>query len=57
MLALCLIRKGVKHVADQNESQTIKAGSKTYFFDLKETKEDQPLSIFEHQCTSSFETA
>lgn len=28
-------------MADQNESRTVKAGSKTYFFDLKETKEGQ----------------
>jgi hypothetical protein len=30
-------------MADQNESKTIKAGSKTYFFDLKDTKEGQPF--------------
>jgi hypothetical protein len=30
-------------MADQNESKTVKAGSKTYFFDLKETKEGQPF--------------
>jgi hypothetical protein len=35
-------------MADQNESRTVKAGSKTYFFDLKETKEGQPyLTITE----------
>jgi hypothetical protein len=28
-------------MADQNDSQIVKAGSKTYFFDLKETKEGQ----------------
>jgi hypothetical protein len=35
-------------MADQNESRTVKAGAKTYFFDLKETKEGQPyLTITE----------
>jgi hypothetical protein len=35
-------------MADQTESRTVKAGSKTYFFDLKETKEGQPyLTITE----------
>jgi hypothetical protein len=28
-------------MADQNNSQIVKAGAKTYFFDLKETKEGQ----------------
>jgi hypothetical protein len=31
----------VKQMADQNDSQIVKAGAKTYFFDLKETKEGQ----------------
>ena len=26
---------------DQNESKTVKAGAKTYFFDLRQTKEGQ----------------
>ncbi len=26
-------------MADQNDRKTVKAGSKTYFFDLKEAKE------------------
>jgi hypothetical protein len=35
-------------MTDETESKTIKAGSKTYFFDLKETKEGQPyLTITE----------
>lgn len=35
-------------MADQKYSKTVKAGSKTYFFDLKETKESQPyLTITE----------
>ena len=32
-------------MADQNDSKTVKAGSKTYFFDLKETKEQQPYLV------------
>ena len=35
-------------MADQTESKTVKAGSRTYFFDLRETKEGQPyLTITE----------
>ena len=30
---------------NQNDSQTVKAGSKTYFFDLKTTKEGQPYLV------------
>lgn len=30
-------------MTDQNESKIVKAGSKTYFFDLRETKEGQPF--------------
>ena len=30
---------------NQNDSQTVKAGSKTYFFDLKQTKESQPYLV------------
>ena len=41
MLSLCPIGEEVKRMADQNESKTVKAGSKTYFFDLRETKEGQ----------------
>ena len=33
-------RKGVTSVMDQNiDSKTVKAGSKTYFLDIKETKD------------------
>lgn len=28
-----------------NDSKTVKAGAKTYFFDLKQTKEDQPYLV------------
>jgi hypothetical protein len=31
--------KGVKRMADSESSKTVKSGSKTYFFDIKETKE------------------
>lgn len=30
-------------MADQNNSQVVKAGSRTYFLDLKETREGQPF--------------
>lgn len=30
-------------MADQQESRTVKAGARTYFFDLKETKEGKPF--------------
>jgi hypothetical protein len=41
-------QKGGENMADQNESRIVKAGSKTYFFDLKATKEGQPyLTITE----------
>jgi len=32
-------------MANQSDSKTVKAGGKTYFFDLKETKEGQPYLI------------
>ena len=32
-------------MTEPNESKTVKAGSKTYFFDLKETKEGQPYLV------------
>jgi hypothetical protein len=41
-------QEGGEHMADHNNSRTVKAGSKTYFFDLKETKEGEPyLTITE----------
>ena len=45
------IRRGIKKgkevsdMAEKDESRTIKAGSKTYFFDLKETKEGKPFLV------------
>ena len=39
-------RKGVTSVMDQNiESRMVKAGSKTYFLDIKETKNGKPYLI------------
>ena len=35
------VREEVKNMADTNDSKIVKAGSRTYFFDLKETKEGQ----------------
>ena len=40
------VRRGVVDVSDQNErSKTVKAGSKTYFFDLKEAKDGKPYLL------------
>jgi len=33
------VRKGVSTLNKQDDSRTVKAGSKTYFFDLKQTKD------------------
>ncbi len=38
-------RKEVETMAYQDESKTVKAGSKTYFFDIKETKEGKPYLV------------
>lgn len=32
-------------MADQNNSHTVKAGTKTYFFDIKQTKENEPYLV------------
>ena len=38
--------KGVEDMTDQSEqSKTLKAGAKTYFFDIKETKEKKPFLV------------
>jgi hypothetical protein len=37
--------KGVIKVAAQDNSQTVKAGAKTYFFDIKETREGKRYLI------------
>ena len=40
------IRKGVENMEDKSErSKTLKAGSKTYFFDIKETKVGKPFLV------------
>ncbi len=40
------VRKGVEDMADLNEqSRTLKAGSKTYFFDIKKTKDEKPFLV------------
>lgn len=39
-------RKGVKNMIEQDKrSETVKAGSKTYFFDIKETREGNPYLV------------
>ncbi|MCK5430627.1 MAG: DUF3276 family protein [Anaerolineales bacterium] len=39
-------RKGVVNMVERNEdSMTVKAGSKTYFFDIKQTKEGKPYLV------------
>ena len=38
-------RKGVSDMTEKDESRTVKAGSKTYFFDLKKTKEGKSFLI------------
>ncbi len=37
--------KGVMKVAAQNDNKTVKAGAKTYFFDIKETREGKRYLI------------
>jgi hypothetical protein len=45
------IRRGVtggeevKHMPDNGDSITVKAGARTYFFDLKETKDGKPFLV------------
>ena len=45
------IRRGVKRgeevseMADDSDSRTVKAGAKTYFLDIKKTKEDKPYLV------------
>ena len=40
------IRKGVGNMTDKSEgSKTIKAGAKTYFFDIRETKDKKPFLV------------
>ncbi len=37
--------EGVIDMAKQEDSRTVKAGSKTYFFDIKKTREDKPFLV------------
>lgn len=39
------VRRGVKTMADKNDSKTVRAGSITYFLDLKETKDNKPFLV------------
>jgi hypothetical protein len=39
------IRRGVKNMEREKQSEMIKAGAKTYFFDIKETREGKPFLI------------
>ena len=38
-------RKEVSDMAEREENRTIKAGAKTYFFDIKNTKEGKPFLV------------
>ena len=38
-------RKGVEQMAADSDSITVKAGARTYFFDLKETKQEKPFLV------------
>jgi len=38
-------RKGVRHLTGNDEGQIVRAGSKTYFFDIKKTKNDKPYLV------------
>ena len=39
------VRKGVKVMPDKKESQTVRAGSITYFFDIKKTRDNKPFLV------------
>jgi len=38
-------REGVSDVTDESDSRIVKAGAKTYFLDIKKTKEDKPFLV------------
>jgi hypothetical protein len=38
-------REGVMEMPDDVDSLTVKAGAKTYFFDIKETKDNKPYLV------------
>jgi len=37
--------EGVSDMADESDSRIVKAGAKTYFLDIKKTKEDKPFLV------------
>ena len=39
------VRKGVNDMLEQNDSRTVRAGSITYFLDVKQTKEGKPFLV------------
>jgi uncharacterized protein DUF3276 len=39
------IRRGVSHMEREKEGEMLKASSKTYFFDIKETREGKPYLV------------
>ena len=39
------VRRGVRNMEREKKSEMLKAGSKTYFFDIKETREGKPYLI------------
>lgn len=39
------IRRGVRNMERENKSEMLKTSSKTYFFDIKETREGKPYLI------------
>lgn len=39
------VRKGVNGIVDKKDSCTVRAGSITYFFDVKQTKEGKPFLV------------
>lgn len=39
------VRRGVRNMERENKSDMLKATSKTYFFDIKETREGKPYLI------------
>ena len=39
------VGEGVSEMADDGDSITVKAGARTYFFDLKETKDGKPFMV------------
>ena len=42
---LFAVRRGVSSMVDKEDSKTVRAGAITYFFDLKETKDNKPFLV------------